>query len=233
MSDAKLEMITKFYSQWENDIARAETLFGSDEYFYEGLLVLSCYIGALARLRYPQETKDWKSYKRIVSEYSGQNAIYENIDLLFFCQWPRSKLANNKAYKSFKNHSELVTLLQAQFGDENGIINDPKRYQKREALLAYIKSKNPAWFDEGNFVQYIELFSNNQILYEFLRCEAVHNADFQLFSRSYQVAGKKHTYKDNHQIDRSVILETVKGIVEKLKNECLKEAKWPWQLQGV
>src|SRR3974377_1508627 len=105
MSDAKLQMIAEFYSQWEKDVARAKTLFETDEYFFEGLLVLSCYIGALARLRYPQETKDWKSYKKIVSEYSGQIAIYENIDLLFFYQWPRSKLANDKTYKHVKNHS--------------------------------------------------------------------------------------------------------------------------------
>jgi hypothetical protein len=230
MSNAKLELITEYYSQWGQDVARAETLFSCDDFFFEGLLVLSCYIAALARLRYPQETKDWKSYKKIVSEYSGQEAIYENIDLLFFYQWPRSKLANDKTYKRINNHSDLVTLLQAEYGDENGIRNDLKRYQKREGLLAYIKSKNAGWFDEGNFMEYIELFSNNQILYEFLRCEAVHNADFQLFSRSYQLAQKKDTYKDNHQINRSVILETVKGIVEKLKNECLNNTKWPWEL---
>ncbi|RFC41027.1 MAG: hypothetical protein DID89_2727546288 [Candidatus Nitrotoga sp. CP45] len=230
MSNPKLELITEFFKQWGKDITRAENLFNTDDYFFEGLLVLSCYIGALARHRYPQETKDWKSYKKIVSEYSGQNAIYENIDLLFFYQWPRSKLANAKTYKRMTNHSDLVALLQAQFGDEDNIRNDPKRYQKREDLLAYIESKNVGWFDEANFMQYIELFSNNQILYEFLRCEAVHNADFQLFSRAYQVADNKQTYEDNHQINRAVILATVKCIVEKLKSECLGNTKWPQEL---
>jgi len=231
MTNAKLEMIAKFYEQWGQDVARAETLFNCDDYFFEGLLVLSCYIGALARLRYPQEDDDRKSYKIIVSEYSGQKSIFENIDLLFFYQWPRSTLANEKIYKRIKNHPDLVVLLQTEFGDEDGIRNNPtRRYQKRENLLSYIKSKNVNWFDESNFMEYIELFSNNQILYKFLRCEAVHNADFQLFNRSYQAAQKKHTYKDNHQINRSVILETVKGIVENLKNECLSKTKWPWEL---
>jgi len=230
MSDPKLETISQLFDEWNAYVARAETLFTSEDYFVEGVLVLCCYIGALARLRYPQETKDWRSYKTIVWEYSGQRAIYENVDLLFLYQWPRSKLSNNKAYAGIKNYPDLITLFKAEFGDEEEIRNEPRRYQKRENLVHCVKTKNVKWFDESNFTKHIELFSNNQILYEFLRCEAVHNADIQLFRRSYQVAQKKTIYKDNHQIDRAAILNTVKGIVENLKNECLGNRKWPWEL---
>ena len=230
MVNTKIEIVTELFRQWSIDVARAEALLASNEYFLEAVLVLSCHIGALARLRYPHETKDWKSYKTVVWEYSGQKDIYENIDLLFFYQWPKSKLANNKIYTGIRDYPKIVGVLAAAFGDEDAIRGAPQRYQKREDLIDLIKEKNIGWFDEANFVKYIELFSNNQILYEFLRCEAVHNADFPLFNCSYHVATNTQTYKDNHQVNGAVILATVKGIVENLKAECLGNTKWPWEL---
>jgi len=230
MTDAKLHLITEYFKQWGQDVARAETLLACNDYFLEGLLVLSCYIGALARVRYPQETKDWKSYKRIVWEYSGQKDIYGNIDLLFFYQWPRSKYANDSVYKRIKNHPELVDVFKDNFGDEGTIKNDPLRYQDRENLVSLVKAMSPAWFDESNFRKCIELFSNNQILYQFVRCEAVHNSDFPLFNAAFYPEQKGHAYKDNHQISRDVILVTVKNIVSNLKTECLDKTKWPCEL---
>jgi hypothetical protein len=230
MTNGKTEFIAAYFDKWTNDVERAETLAGSDEYFLEGLLVLSCYIGALGRLRYPQEETDWKSYKTVVWEYSGLKEIFENIDLLFFYQWPNSKLANDGTYKALKNHSDLVAIFKGAFGDENDIKNNASRYQKRGDLINLVKSKNNKWFDEGNFQKYIELFSNNQILYQFVRCEAVHNAHVLLFNRSYMPDQKRHTYKDNHQVDRQVILTTVKNMVAKLRDECVAKSKWPWEL---
>lgn len=230
INDAKLHLITEHFKQWRQDVARAEALFGSNEYLLEGLLVLSCYIGALARERYPQETKDWKSYKNVVWEYSGQKDIYGNIDLLFFYQWPGSKHANDRIYKGIKNHSDLVNIFKGNFGSEKEIKNDPKRYQKRENLVSIVKAKDPAWFDEQNFLEHIELFSNNQILYQFVRSEAVHNSDFPLFNATYYPRENRHTHKDNHQVGRDVILRTVKNIIASLEKECLGKNKWPWEL---
>lgn len=230
MTNAKLDFITKYFNSWSQDVERAETLVKSDEYFVEGLLVLSCYIGALAKSRYPQETRDWKSYKTIVWEYSSLREIFENIDLLFFYQWPNSKLANDTTYRMMKNHSDLAAIFHRAFGDENDIKNNASRYQKRDQLVDLVKSKGVNWFDEGNFDKCIELFSNNQILYQFLRCEAVHNASFPLFNRSYLSKEKRQTYKDNHQVDRQVILTTVKNIVANLRDECVTKSKLPWEL---
>ncbi len=56
-----MDFIMPYFDKWSSDIDRAETLIKSEEYFTEGIFVLSCYIGALARLRYPSERKDWKS----------------------------------------------------------------------------------------------------------------------------------------------------------------------------
>ena len=240
MAAEKSDSLNAYFDQWSEDVNRAEVLLRSEEYFLEGLLVLSCYIGALAQLRFPQTKDDWKSYKEIVSKYSGLNDIYENIDLLFFYQWQNnSKVANEKVYKNLidKNlidYPKLLAIFKSEFGDKENIKGSTVRYQKRDQLIELIKSKNVAWFDETNFTKYIELFSNNQILYKFVRCEAVHNADISpIFNRSYQPQTNKQTYKDNHQINREVILNTVRNIVSRLRQESLKELKWPWELDQV
>jgi hypothetical protein len=95
----------------------------------------------LARVRYPQEQKDLKSYKDIVWEYGGKKDLYGNIDLLFFCQWPKSKMANVKIYQKLKNHHEIVLIFKECFGDEEAIKHSAQRYQKREALVSLIKKR--------------------------------------------------------------------------------------------
>jgi hypothetical protein len=219
-----------YFDKWSSDIGRAETLIKTEQYFTEGILALSCYIGALARLRYPTEMKDWESYKKIVAAYSGLFNIYENIDLLFFVQWPQSSLAKDRIYCKMKNHAALSSLLKAHFGDTQDIKKSADRYQKRKDLFRIITQSKSAWFDENNFMEYIELFSNNQILYQFLRCDAVHNNDFPLFNSSYNQETKKITYIDHHQITRDVLLNTVKNIVANLKAECASTGKWPYEL---
>jgi hypothetical protein len=224
------DYLNALFDQWEKDVDRAETLLRSEKYFFEGLIVLSCYIGALARQRYPQISEDWKSYKKIISEYSDLNDIFENIDLLFFYQWPVSKLSNDKEFKKLKSYDLLLAVFKNEFGDEQKIKGSTIRYQKREKLIKMIKSKNVFWFDEGNFTKYIEMFSNNQILYTFVRCEAVHNIDSSLFNRSYQNQTEHDTYEDKHQVNREVVLNAVKNILKNIRQECLKDLKWPWQL---
>ncbi|MGD0970917.1 MAG: hypothetical protein ABSA04_05870 [Desulfobaccales bacterium] len=154
-----------YFDQWGKDVNRAEVLMRSEEYFFEGLLVMSCYIGALSRLRYPQIKEDRKSYKKFVSKYSGLNDIFENIDLLFFYQWRKNAtVKNDKIYNDLKDYPKLLAIFKGEFGDEDNIKGSTVRYQKRERLVELIKTKNVAWFDEVKFTKNIELFSNNQIL---------------------------------------------------------------------
>lgn len=219
-----------YFDKWSSDIDRAETLIKSEEYFTEGILVLSCYIGALARLRYPSETKDWKSYKKIVAAYSGLSHIYENIDLLFFVQWPKSRFAKDSIYLKVKNHAALCSLFADHFGDNQIIKESKDRYQNRKDLVNIIANSKSPWFDENNFIEYIELFSNNQILYQSLRCDAIHNNEFPLFNSSYNPETNKITYIDNHQLTRDVLLKTVRNIVANLKVESASTGKWPYEL---
>jgi hypothetical protein len=230
MNKDKVDFIVPYFDKWRSDVKRAETLIESEEYFTEGILALSCYIGALARLRYPSEEKDWKSYKRLVAEYSGLSDIYGNIDLLFFAQWPRSRFAQKSIYCKMNNHAELCSLFRERFGDNHVIKESKDRYKKRADLVGIIRDANSSWFDENNFIEYVELFSNNQILYQFLRCDAVHNNEFPLFNSSYNPETKKIRYIDNHQITRVVLVETVKNIIGNLEAECVANGKWPCEL---
>jgi len=77
---------------------------------------------------------------------------------------------------------------------------------------------------------YIELFSNNQILYEFARCEAVHNHDFPLINIGFTFPDMQRTFTPNHQITCDVIIESLTGIIADMKAECIAKEKWLRQL---
>ncbi len=225
----KLDFIKPYFRKWEHDIKRAESLLRGDEYFLEGFIVIACYIGALGSLRYPS-VKDWQSYRDIVINYSGLSDTFENIDLLLFSQFKRTKLADEKVYKKLKNYDEILAIISETFGDEKKIKESSDRYIKKEKISALIKEKNPTWYNEDNFIQYIQLFSNIQILYKYARCEAVHNANFPLLNESYTPGTGKITYKDNHQINRNIIFDSLNYIVANLKAECVEKELWPHEL---
>ncbi len=225
----KLDFIRPYFEKWEHDIKRAESLLRGEEYFLEGFIVIACYIGALGSLRYPS-VKDWQSYRDIVINYSGLSDTFENIDLLLFSQFKRTKLADEKVYKKLKNYDEILAIISEAFGDEETIKDSDERYIKKEKISELIKEKNPTWYDEENFIQYIQLFSNNQILYKYARCEAVHGANFPLLNESYTPETGKITYKDNHQINRNIIFDALSNIVANLKAECVEKELWPHEL---
>ena len=93
----KLDFIKSYFEKWDADVKRAELLMKSDDHFLEGLIVIVCYIGALGALRYPG-TRDWKSYREIIFNYSDNTDIFENIDVLHFYQFKNSKNANEDVY---------------------------------------------------------------------------------------------------------------------------------------
>lgn len=84
------DVIRDYFQGWQEDLVRAKSLLSDPKYYLEAILVLSCYIGALGSLRYPGE-QDNRAYKTVVREYSGKRDFYEQVDLLFFLQWPRSE----------------------------------------------------------------------------------------------------------------------------------------------
>jgi hypothetical protein len=228
----KIDFIDEYFKKWDENLKRARSLLSRQEFFLEGILVLSCYIGALSRLRYRNEDKDWKAYKQIVLEYSGKRDLYEKIDLLFFYQWPRSLYKDDKEFKKLADYPQLVQIFTSKFGDEGSIRldNDKNRYATENHLLNAISSNPFPEFDQDNFIRYVKLFSNCEILYRYVRCQAVHENDFPLVNKVSIVESGTIRYEDNHIITGKVIYETVRDILENLRRECLAKQQWPFEL---
>lgn len=226
----KTDFIAAYFEEWEKKLSKAKGLLNNSEYYLEGILVLSCYIGAFSRLRFPLEDRDWKAYKRIVIEYSGMREFYENVDLLFFYQWPRSLYKNDKVYKKLNNYNELVKVFTNKFGDESVIqIKNSLRYISVDDLLNAISANPFSGFDQNNFQEHIKLFNLSQILYQYVRCQAVHEYDFPLMNKVSNINGVVR-YDDNHAITGKVIYKTVFSILSNLKSECLSKSQWPYEL---
>lgn len=226
----KTDFIAAYFEEWEKKLAKAKGLLNNSEYYLEGILVLSCYIGAFSRLRFSLEDRDWKAYKRIVLEYSGMREFYENVDLLFFYQWPRSLYKDDNVYNKLKKYYELLKVFTKEFGDESVIkTKNSLRYIPVADLLNAINANPFSGFDKNNFQEYIKLFNLSQILYQYVRCQAVHVYDFPLMNKVSNINGAVR-YDDNHAITGKVIYETVSGILSNLKSECLSKNKWPYEL---
>lgn len=226
----KMLFIDSYFSDLNNDIERAKILADSDEFFLEGILVLICRIAALAKLRYPQEEQDWRAFKMLISEYDAeQRDIYENIDLLYFYSWKRPENQCKNKCSKLANYEELRELFKQRIGNEEKLENNTLiRYQKRDYLVKLAKTKR--WFNNENFEEHIELFSNLQILYQFGRCELVHEMRTTLFGEAYTVNTSKKNYRDKHQVTKEVIMNTVNNIFQNLRDECSTQSKWPFEL---
>ena len=116
----KTHFIDAYFKKWEADVAKAAELLGNQRFHLEGILVLSCYLGAFSAMRFPS-LHDGDAYKKIVLDYSGQREFFEKIDLLFLFQWPRSKLADYRNYQSFKNYRDIVAVLKPIYGSEDDV----------------------------------------------------------------------------------------------------------------
>ncbi len=193
----------------------------------EPILVLSCYIGALSSLRYPDE-QDSKAYKTVVREYSGKRDFYEQIDLLFFLQWPSSDFKAHGDYVKLKNHVDISKIIVATYGVEDQIKNG-SRYISHQAFLVSVDRVPFQGFDRENLQQYIPLFSLCEMLYRYLRCPAVHSLRFPFVNTLHVVDGSIR-HEDNHAITGPVLLETTKNILVNLTTQCIEQSQWPWEL---
>lgn len=229
MSSDKQHPLKCYFEELENAQIRAIELYSSEKFHLEGITILMCHIAAISSFRYPGQ-KDWAAFKELVKEYSGLYDLFENIDLLFFYQWPISKLANDSEYKKLEKYKEILQVFRDKFGCEEQIKGNDIRYQKRDILLKILESASIPDFNKDNFLKYIELFSNNQIFYTYARCEAVHNNDFPLINIGVTFPDMQRVYTPNHQITGEVIKNSLEGIIKNLKDECLSKNKWPQEL---
>lgn len=220
-------VISDYFEGWQEDLARTKSLLDDPKYYLEAILVLSCYIGALGSLCYPGE-QDNKAYKTVVREYSGRRDFYEQIDLLFFLQWPRSDFRTHGDYLKLKNHADVSKIIVTTYGDEDQI-KSRTRYISQQDFVASVDRSPFQGFDRENLQQHLPLFSLYEMLYRYLRCRAVHSVRFPFVTKVHVVDGSSH-YEDNHAITGSVLLETTEGILGNLSKECIEKSRWPWEL---
>lgn len=192
----------------------------------EGYLVLVCYLGALASQRYTS-LRDNEAYCQFTLEYSGKRSFYEQIDLLFLYQWPRSKFRTHGLYTSFNEYSDLVKAIEQKFGSESDL-NESNRYVSPVKIISVVKSIIPHLI-VSDLKEKLKLFSLVQLLYRYGRCDAVHNAICSLVSEGVNNAGQR-IIRDNSALTREVILSTVKHANETLWQECRSLKKWPHEI---
>lgn len=223
----KADEIRDYFEGWQENLVRAKSLLSDPNYYLEAVLVLSCYIGALGSLRYPNE-RDSKAYKTVVREYSGRGDFYEQIDLLFFLQWPRSEFRTEKEYLKLKHHAEISKVIAATYGEEDQI-KSSERYVSQQNFVTSVDRTPFLHYDRQNLFQHIHLFSLCEMLYRYLRCRAVHNARFPFVGRVTRV-DRSVSYQDNHAITGAVLLETTESILSNLSKECVEKSRWPREL---
>lgn len=225
----KEDYIKAFFEEWGKDVERAEKLLKETEYYLEAILILSCHVGGLGAMRYPA-LKDNEAYKKIVLDYSGKANFYKQIDLLFFLQWSRSLYKDHGNYTTLKDYAQLAQAIVAKFGDEDAV-KAGTRYVDSNDFVAAINENTFLGFDHKNLEAHLPLFSNCEMLYRYVRCQAVHSVDFPFVNKVHSYGEKEEIkYEDNHAITGQVLLETVTGILENLSKDCVTNKKWPFEL---
>lgn len=224
----KADEIRDYFEGWQENLARAKSLLEVPEYYREAWLVLCCYVGAFGSLRYPSLQHDNERYKTVVREYSGKRDFYEQIDLLFFLRWPRSKFGTDRKYLKLKNHAEISKVIAATYGEEDQI-KSSTRYVSQQDLVTSVEQAPFPGYDRQNLLDHIHLFSLCEMLYHYARCPAVHNVRFPFVTRITRV-DRSVRYEDNHAITGDRLLETTKNILGNLSKECIDKSQWPWEL---
>lgn len=133
---SKAKFIEEYFKHWHRDIARAKELLDGQRHYLEGVLTLGCYLGAFAAMRY-SSLKDGEAYVKLILEYSGKREFYDQIDLLFLYQWPKSKLQDHGEYKKLNNHAEIVAALIKVYGSAHDVKNNT-RYVSVTDILKHI-----------------------------------------------------------------------------------------------
>jgi hypothetical protein len=222
----KSYFIDAYFEKWNRDIERAETLLRDNLFVLEGYLVLLCYIGALASKRFPS-LKDNEAYCQFVLEYSGKRSFYEQIDLLFLYQLPRSEFRNHGSYNSFNEYSDLLKVIEAKFGMESDL-DYTNRYVSPFEIISVAKSEIPN-LNKIDLEKKLKLFSLVQLLYRYGRCDAAHNAIYPFLNEGMNIEGER-IIQENSALTRGVILSTIKHANKALWQECILLKKWPYEI---
>ncbi len=216
VSDFANNFLKPFFESLETDLARAQKLLNDPDHFLDAILLICCHIGSYSKLRYPR-CKDNKAFKTVVIDYSGMSKFYEQIDLLYFCQWPKSVFKDDSRYKKFQNYNQILNVIQNKYGNEQNIkMSSDIRYISPDKFIGLINENSFKGYDSCNFNKTISLFSLVELLYGYVRCYAVHDFDFPVINK--------------HAITGEILGKTAKNILDNLKNQCIAADKWPHDL---
>lgn len=229
---AKRETIVAYFEDWKKDLERVKKLLSQHEYYLDAWLILSCYIGALAALRYPipPESFDRAKYQYLLLKYSGKRTIYEKVDLLFFHQWDRSKYQGHRHYNSLRRHyGNLKGAVEAEFGTEADVqTNKNTRYVSPDRIVRRVL-KHYKGLSSRELRKLLSLFSVSELLYRHVRNHAVHERRFPLVNKVY--SGRSVRYEDNHIITGSFLFETTLNILNAIATECIESVQFPHELR--
>ncbi len=119
--------------------------------------------------------------------------------------------------------------LKRSYGTEDDI-NAGTRYVSPAKLIENVLAAAIPEFDEQNLREKLPLFSLAELLYRYVRCDAVHNYEFPLINEGVNSNGEV-VYKCNHAINDKVLLETTRSVLKCLWEECRVENKWPFEME--
>jgi len=218
-------MINEFFDKiWAEKVKSVGELIQSDKYRTEGLIILCCYIGSISYERYIMSnsiTKDRDAYKKILLNYSGLD-LYQNFDLLFFYIWPESEYNNHNSYNYFRrnnyeNYRKIKQVIEKKFVPKKNI-NSQNRFIAEKEILNLIDTATINNVKINEMKDKLELFSVSEIFYRYYRCGGVHKGDILIDLNLFLTIS----------IDQ--MLQTIRNILANLKEECVSNSKWPWEL---
>lgn len=121
-----------------------------------------------------------------------------------------------------------MNIIKVEYGEEE-TIKEKNRYITPEIFLELIDGNTFNGYDQANLAQHLPLFNLSELLYRYVRCQAIHGYLFPFVTITH-VVGNGIILRDNQAITGAVISETASNILSELKDECVRKRKWPWEL---
>lgn len=223
-------IVNTYFDHKEKNLKRIENLTKNTLYLDIVFLALCCMLDELSNLKYCGNGS--VRFKKLLHEYSDVNE-FNLIDLLYFFQWQKNSDIEHhakgywkKLHKNTTRYDSIKKTLTNKYNlTEEKIKNDSSfRYKSINGVMSLISEDNKK--DE----EYLRNFTNANVLYYFGRCTSVHEGDTLLLSE-YSGEDGAIKFKINHKITPEVLIKTIRKINSKMKQECIKDNKMPWELR--
>lgn len=209
----KREYIQAWFNEIQETLDEIELLIKAERKHFERIVAPALYalIERMAEIRYRLHEKmgSGKRFKELLVNYSGKKKELQRIDLVFLCKWSSSSYKNVKLYKESVGHihNKIKKALQGLYHDIT--VSMDNRYVDANHLYSHLKNNKicPICLKKES----LNLFSMNEVIYRFGRCDTVHKLEFGYVSASY-------------------LHFLAKQACENLQKICIENEKWPYEL---